>query len=366
MSVSNELISLAQLIENGDEQEVLHHIRTNNITPGLTRNLTAVMTPVSVAAIHGHVNVLNTLLSLGFPPHPDQHPIHYAAREGYLAVLTSLVEDHNTEVNCLDSVDESPLFLASRRGHFDIVKFLVERGADVNFGGRIPPLVIAVAHYHPHICDYFIKQGADVNKEDRYGRSPLRAAARKGYVDIACTLVKAGACVNAQCGNGQSPFMAGSQFGHLSVMKFLVAHDADVNVIDNKGDTPLHLAVREGHYEIVRYLLVDLCVVETVNLDCESPFSIALDNMDYDIMLLFHQAGRWPLNVLCDFPCGTTEELLMPILDVVTQPYLLQELACFKLRNTLRPKLTSSVNHLQLPRAVKEFILLRHIPSSRP
>ncbi|XP_067651825.1 26S proteasome non-ATPase regulatory subunit 10-like [Haliotis asinina] len=365
MSISAELVMLNKLIANANDEEILCHIRTNNITPELAVDLTAVMSTISKAAVLGRVNILNTLLSLGFTPQPDRHPIHYASENGSLAVVTSLVEDHNTDVMCVDKVNDSPLFLASRKGQLEIVKYLVKRGADINFGGRIPPLVIAVSRYQIHICDYLIKNGADVNKEDIYSRTPLRAAARKGYVDIAHTLVEAGASVNAKCTDQQSAFMAGSLFGHLSVMKFLESHGADINVIDNKGDTALHLAVREGHYEIVRYLLVDLCVVCTINSDCESPFSIALDNTDFDILLLFHKAGRWPLNMLFDFPPDTAE-LLMPILHLVTKPYLLQELACFKLRSMLGPKLTSTVNHLPVPGAVKNFILLSHVPSCRP
>ncbi|XP_046551350.1 ankyrin repeat and KH domain-containing protein 1-like [Haliotis rubra] len=365
MSISDELVMLNKLVDNGNEEDILDHIRTNNITPELAVDLSSVMATISWAAVLGRVNILNTLLSLGFTPHPDRHPIHYGSEQGQLAVVTSLVEDHNTDVMCVDKVNDSPMFLASRKGQLEIVKYLVERGADVNFGGRIPPLVIAVVRHQLHICDYLIKHGADVNIEDRYGRSPLRAAARKGYVDIAHTLVEAGASINVKCTDQQSPFMAGSQFGHLSVMKFLESHGANVNAIDKKRDTALHLAVREGHYEIVRYLLVDLCVVCTINSDCESPFSIALDNTDYDILLLFHKAGRWPSNMLCDFPPDTTE-MLMPIIDAVTKPYLLQELACFRLRSMLGPKLTSTVNHLPVPGAIKNFIRLSHIPSCRP
>ena len=50
-------------------------------------------------------------------------------RSGDLEKTSSLVENFNVELNCVDKYDYSPLILASLCGHIEIVKYLLEHGA---------------------------------------------------------------------------------------------------------------------------------------------------------------------------------------------------------------------------------------------
>ena len=50
-------------------------------------------------------------------------------REGDLEKVSSLVENFNVELNCVDKYDYSPLILASLCGHITIVRYLLEHGA---------------------------------------------------------------------------------------------------------------------------------------------------------------------------------------------------------------------------------------------
>jgi uncharacterized protein len=73
-------------------------------------------------------------------------PIHYAAREGYLGVVTALL-DEGVDVNTLAGGDRtSPLLVAAVNGHFDMGRLLLARGADPNLAGEngVAPLYAAI------------------------------------------------------------------------------------------------------------------------------------------------------------------------------------------------------------------------------
>ncbi|XP_046360482.1 ankyrin repeat and protein kinase domain-containing protein 1-like [Haliotis rufescens] len=299
-------------------------------------------------------------------PHPDRRPIHYAAIEGHLTVVQSLVEDHNEDIMCVDSKGHTPLYLATLNDWFEVVKYLLEAGADVNNGGRMPPLILAVVHYKPELCKFFLSYGADVNLRDNFGRSPLGTAARTGSVNIACELIQAGADVNLSS-RGGTPFLSASRFGKVSMMRLLSSQGADVEACDQDGDTALHLAVGEGYYRVVRYLTVELCVtLNAVNNNGETAFFIALKKTDIAVMQLLIKVGYWPVTEMHRLEINSASEEFKLLSDIMSAPYSLQELACFKLRRTMGSRVTTSVNLLPVPQPVKEFILLRHLPFSRP
>lgn len=82
----------------------------------------------------------------------------------------------------------------------EIVKWLVERGADVNapytYG---TPLYKHAGRGNLDICEYLISQGAEIEALDYAGKTPLFAAADKGCVDIVELLLANGADPNYHC-----------------------------------------------------------------------------------------------------------------------------------------------------------------------
>ncbi|PWW78198.1 ankyrin, partial [Tuber magnatum] len=54
--------------------------------------------------------------------------LHCAARSGYLEVVKGLV-NLGMDVNAINRLGETPLLAASRAGHYEISRFLMEAGA---------------------------------------------------------------------------------------------------------------------------------------------------------------------------------------------------------------------------------------------
>lgn len=58
----------------------------------------------------------------------SQYPLYKAIDEGNTAVAKLLLAHKKTQVNAVCLLDDSPLYLATRGGHFDIVKLLTQQG----------------------------------------------------------------------------------------------------------------------------------------------------------------------------------------------------------------------------------------------
>lgn len=74
--------------------------------------------------------------------------------------------------------DDILLSRAAFWGHLDIVKFLVEKGSDVNHHGFVKstPLEQAAFMGHPDVVKYLIAHKADLNAKGNIGGTPLHAA----------------------------------------------------------------------------------------------------------------------------------------------------------------------------------------------
>ena len=89
-------------------------------------------------------------------------------RERMGCIATMLV-DAGANVNALVEDDETPLINAARRGHLDIVKYLVGKGADVSFSTiankrsareRRSALSEAEKYAHSDVAEYLRANGA--------------------------------------------------------------------------------------------------------------------------------------------------------------------------------------------------------------
>ena len=79
-----------------------------------------------------------------------------------------------------------------RRSQIEMVKFLVDRGVDIN-GSRTQPIYYAISNGHYELTKWFIESGADIHwGGGKDGGTALIAAAAEGHVNIAALLVQHG------------------------------------------------------------------------------------------------------------------------------------------------------------------------------
>eukprot|EP00731_Ephydatia_muelleri_P032496 Em0024g40a len=196
----------------------------------------------------------------------DCSPLYLASYKGHLDVVKTLFEaGANVDQSSKDGL--CPLYSASGKGHLDVVKTLIEAGANViqdNKDGRCP-LYMASSNGHIEVVKTLIEAGAKVNQANKKGWSSLLIASSNGHPEVVKTLIEARADVNRAnkhlvmmtfgLQDGWSPLYAASCYGHLEVVKTLIDSDAGVNQCDNKGWSPLFIASSNGHFEVVKTLI---------------------------------------------------------------------------------------------------------------
>lgn len=121
---------------------------------------------------------------------------------GKIKFLLDLGVDANTIKN-----NTSSLSFAAFKGHTEIVKLLLEKGANIdektNKEGNLS-LILAISQNHKEIVKLLLERGANVNATDVTGNTVLMNAASLGYIEIVELLLKYGAdtkIVNREDGN---------------------------------------------------------------------------------------------------------------------------------------------------------------------
>ena len=122
----------------------------------------------------------------------------------------------------------------------------------------------------------------DVNEKDNYGGTPLHYASRNGHIEIVRELINYNAelqqgtrtNVNEKDNYGGTPLHYASRNGRIEIVRELINYNADVDEKDKNGWTPLHYASADGHIEIVREL-INYCDLFITNCDGETALDLA-------------------------------------------------------------------------------------------
>jgi len=200
--------------------------------------------------------------------------LHKAIRLEKMDYVKHLVENRKADVNSVDKKLNTPLHVAADRGFFEIVKYLVEQGAEINAKNKhdSTPLLTALDSCYPislKIARYLESKGADfdVNFEveadcDLYENllSALHIAAHYGLLDDCKYLVeekKANVNLNGiQTEVFSAPLHEAAKEGKLKVVKYLVeSANANIDIENKSKETPLQVACKERRYSVAKYLL---------------------------------------------------------------------------------------------------------------
>ena len=183
--------------------------------------------------------------------------VRYLSAESRKAALETKIKDGDDLA--------PPLIIAARDGNLDFVKALLRYEANTEARGTIKDdgevkedctaLWVAAAKGHFDVVRLLIEQNADVDGRTSTNSTPLRAAAFDGRLDIVRYLVENRADVNARNDFNSTPLMVTCYKGHPNVATYLVKHGANINLQDNEGSSCLHYASKGGHFQLACELL---------------------------------------------------------------------------------------------------------------
>ena len=135
---------------------------------------------------------------------------------------------------------------------------MIAKGASidaVSCDRRMTALHKASSRNHLEVVRLLLNKGAQVDKEDCFKNTALHLASLHGCLEIVRHLIDKGARVHAENEDKYTPLHRASFNGHHEVVRLLIDKGASVDAIDNGGWTPLHCAAYSSHLETARLLV---------------------------------------------------------------------------------------------------------------
>lgn len=155
---------------------------------------------------------------------------------------------------------DSPVADAAMRGDLNVVRRLLQNGADVNaaHGDGMTALHWAAERGDDAMSEMLIYAGANVTAVTRIGQyTPLHVASKNGNAPVVQMLIEAGADVAARTTNsGVIALHLAATSGNAEAIVTLIEHGSDVNAREREWEqTPLLLAASQNRVDAIRTLL---------------------------------------------------------------------------------------------------------------
>ena len=148
-----------------------------------------------------------------------------AAAAGKFDEVAYLVQNHPEAVNYYAEDGFTPLGLACYFGNYEIARYLVLKGADVNMssnnGFKVYPLHSAAAGNYTQIAKLLIENNAQVNVKQQAGVTALHSAAQNGNIDLLILLLEHGADSAARMEGGKLPADLAREKGFMEIAEAL-------------------------------------------------------------------------------------------------------------------------------------------------
>jgi ankyrin repeat protein len=216
--------------------------------------------------------------------------IHHAAWDDDIgAIQVKLNAGEN--INAKDESGRTPLHHAIEHGNLNVVKFLIDNGADVNFEEpSLNPLLLLATYYkerdgEKEIEELLIAKGVNINSEGVFHK-----AASRGHNEIVEVLITKGADVNVRSSKytSETHLHVAAKRGRLEIAKKLIANGADMNAVTIGGYlfdkfTPLHCAAFGGYPKVLELLIINGANLNTKDAHGKTPLDICESIHNYSI-----------------------------------------------------------------------------------
>jgi ankyrin repeat protein len=182
-------------------------------------------------------------------------PLLVVAEKGHKQIVKLLL-DKGANVNAQSGYYGNTLQAASKGGHEAVVQLLLDKGAEVNAQGGVYSNALQAASKggHEAVAQLLLNKGAEVNAQGGLYGNALSAASKGGYEAVVHLLLDKGAEINAQGLGYDNAIRAASQGGHEAVVQLLLNNGTDVNARDRRYGNAPQAASKGGHEVVVKLL----------------------------------------------------------------------------------------------------------------
>lgn len=217
--------------------------------------------PLRIAVQYGSVETVKLLIEEGadrdFSAFGNMKAVNSAAfnhtrdLQAIIEYLISLEVDLDAE----SDYSESALRNLSRRGRFDIIKTLLDAGANPSYLGW-DDLIFAVVFGTVDDCRKLLDAGASIKHKDRFlERTPFLLSIQVGDIEKAELLLHHGASLEEAGYCDRPALMYTLTQDKSEMLKWLIARGGDINQTDKFNKTVLMEAAESGAFKCMDVLL---------------------------------------------------------------------------------------------------------------
>jgi len=217
---------------------------------------------------------------------------------GFTALMHAVINGNKEIVKCLldngaditikNKRGQTAAFFAINSSNKEIVKLLIRSDPDLinnkdELGAKL--LLFGVKKGNLEIVELLLELGANVDHTNSKGETALFHAIKICDDEVAIQLMNKGANVNAQDMNGDTPVMIAVRldvFESCYMTKILIEHGADILMRNNDGETPLHMSLRKPKTVVLRFLIAHGADMDEENFQGETPLMYAIKIQNFE------------------------------------------------------------------------------------
>ena len=219
-------------------------------------------------------------------------PLMGAAFKGKVQVVKSLIE-RGADPSLMDNRGWNSLHVAANGGDADIIDLIHTQVPNIESktGDGRTPLMIAAFNSKLHAVKWFLEKGATVTREDNSGANALHFAAEGGDTDIIDLIHTHLLNIESKTNEGRTPLMVAARRGKLQAVKWFLEKGATVNCDDNRGWNTLHFAAEGGDTDIIDIIHTHLPNVDSKTNEGHTPLMVAAFNGKLPVVKWFLEKG---------------------------------------------------------------------------
>ncbi|XP_046837978.1 protein fem-1 homolog C isoform X2 [Vespa crabro] len=189
-------------------------------------------------------------------------PLFIACKRGHVDIVEYLITVCDADIeqrgNYAAPDDRSihyvtPLWCAAVSEKLPVVKCLIAHGADINAVSDSGSTTVRSTCFVTHIVSYLVENGADISKPNYNGGTCLINSIQS--VELCIFLLQHGADINARDIHNKTALYYAIQENKFKTTKLFLEHNADPHIRSRCNDDALQIACLRGTIPIFEYLV---------------------------------------------------------------------------------------------------------------
>ncbi|MBA8667320.1 ankyrin repeat domain-containing protein, partial [Holosporaceae bacterium 'Namur'] len=265
-----------------------------------------ITTPLILASGLGKYNIVETLIKYGadvnkFAGEKYHTPLNQAIKKERHEI-TGLLIKHGADIKVINvknvkgEMNVSPLLILSPTGNSEVMKLIIDGGADVNERTifEATPLIQASMFGHVKVVELLLQYPVDIDVRDKFGKTALIWAAEKGDLNIVEALVAKKVDPDIIDNEGMTALMIAALKGFDKIVEVLIKHGADADIESKYWGSALMIAISKSFAKIARIIMPNVLEVDKEFYDGSTALIKAVEVRNEEIVKALLKQGAGP------------------------------------------------------------------------